>query len=367
MNPDETQRETTQMPPQCEAAPGKSDPGKPGGNSYLYAWEGIACMMVVLIHCRLPGRTGDLAAAYARFAVPFFFAVAGWFFFAGQPEKGAGTDHRAIRKKALARLRRTACRTAWIWLVYTSYSLFRHLLAGESAISWMQAKFSSGERRIFWLFNSGKVIYDWTYVYDHLWFLFALIYVYVLIFIFAPVLRQWMKPLCVLLLALLFFGELLRIYYPVRPFDISIRTWYVLRNWLLEGMPFVLLGMWLRAHRCERGWILILTGLVSTTAEFWLFGEAEVYAGSVMTTAGILLQAGAVPRRMPRVLSRIGEYCAGSVYYWHVLVWALINFAWPENHLHPWFVWVKPAIVFVLAMAPAALKHIRRHDHEMRE
>ena len=299
-------------------------------------WEGIACMMVVLIHCRFPGRAGDFAAAYARFAVPLFFAVSGWFFFDSPTYTASAMDTDNIREKSLSRLVRLGPKTAGIWLAYTVYSLLRHLLAGESALFWLRSKFSPGEWKVFLMFNSGKVIYDWTYVYDHLWFAFALMYVYVLLYVFAPLLHKWMKPLCVLLLMLLFFGELLQIYYPVRPFDISIRTWYMLRNWLLEGLPFVLLGMSLKKKRTGKGWLLIVAGLLSTTAEFLLFGEMEVHVGSVMTAAGILLQAGAVPRQKRTAISRIGRYCAGSVYYWHILVWALINFAWPENHLHQW-------------------------------
>ena len=48
-------------------------------NEYLYAWEGIACIAVMMIHCRLPGETGHVAQALARFAVPLFFAVSGKF------------------------------------------------------------------------------------------------------------------------------------------------------------------------------------------------------------------------------------------------------------------------------------------------
>lgn len=36
--------------------------------------------------------------------------------------------------------------------------------------------------------------------------------------------------LTVILLSFLYLAEMLKIYYPIRPFDISISTWYVVRN-----------------------------------------------------------------------------------------------------------------------------------------
>ena len=39
----------------------------------------LACIMVVLIHCKFPGDLGLYTTALARFAVPFFFMVSGYY------------------------------------------------------------------------------------------------------------------------------------------------------------------------------------------------------------------------------------------------------------------------------------------------
>lgn len=48
-------------------------------NNRLYFWEGIACIFVVLIHCQLPGRVGIVTETIARFAVPLFFSISGYY------------------------------------------------------------------------------------------------------------------------------------------------------------------------------------------------------------------------------------------------------------------------------------------------
>lgn len=41
-------------------------------NSFLYMIKGIACIMVIFIHCLFPGTVGKDIQAMSRFAVLFF-------------------------------------------------------------------------------------------------------------------------------------------------------------------------------------------------------------------------------------------------------------------------------------------------------
>ena len=41
--------------------------------------KGIACIFVVFIHVKFPGNFGQSVQAIARFAVPFFFMVSGYY------------------------------------------------------------------------------------------------------------------------------------------------------------------------------------------------------------------------------------------------------------------------------------------------
>ena len=48
-------------------------------NDCLNVWKGIAAFFIVWIHCRFPGKAGELVEGLARFAVPLFFMISGYF------------------------------------------------------------------------------------------------------------------------------------------------------------------------------------------------------------------------------------------------------------------------------------------------
>ncbi len=208
-------------------------------NLFLYAMKFVAALAVIIIHTRFPGKAGEAIDAIARFAVPFFFALSGRYLL-----RPGDTDASGIRKSTGRHLKGLCATTVIVYLGYTLFSLTYHLsIGGGTVASWFSSKYNLSEALCFVLFNSGRFVYDESFTFDHMWFLFALIYVYALIYIFAPVLRKWYKALIVILLFFLYFGEMLQTYYPIRPFGISISTWFVMRNWLFVGIPFVLLGI----------------------------------------------------------------------------------------------------------------------------
>ena len=48
-------------------------------NKCISTQRGIACILVVLIHCRFPGVVGNVTVALARAAVFYFFTISGYF------------------------------------------------------------------------------------------------------------------------------------------------------------------------------------------------------------------------------------------------------------------------------------------------
>ena len=50
-------------------------------NYTLYFFEGLACLLVVLIHAPFPGTLGIIFSSAGRFAVPFFFMISGFSLF----------------------------------------------------------------------------------------------------------------------------------------------------------------------------------------------------------------------------------------------------------------------------------------------
>ncbi len=328
------------------------------GNRYLYVVKCIACLFVILIHAKFPGIVGDCAIAIARFGVPMFFAISGRYLL--RPEDKSAAD---IRKRVIPKLKKLCFITIVMTAIYTAYSFLYAYYIGFSVSELFFYKYNPFELTTLLVFNSGQMIHDYTYTFDHLWFLFALIYVYVLVIIFARFLYKWKRGLIVILLGLLFFGELLQTYYPIRPFNINICTWYVLRNWLFVGIPFTMLGIEFNDdiyHRTSSGIIgnvCILSGIVSTFAEFAIWGGKEVYFGSFLIVVGFLFAANHYepPRSFAMnkcgdALVFIGKELSGNIYYFHVMVISMVDhFIYTFNDSIV-FLWFKPVIFTLITI-----------------
>lgn len=332
-------------------------------NTFIYLVKFIASMGVIIGHTRFPGTFGFVWDAISRYICPFFFAISGRFLI---PYSMRNTED--IRKRVGKAIRKLLKTTGVVYLIYLVYSLLFHLKNGIGFGEWFTSKFNLSEARWFFLFNSGKFIYDGSYTFDHLWYLFALFYVFGLIYIFAPVLRKWYKFLVVILLAGLYFGELLQTFYPIRPFDISITTWYVLRNWLFEGMPFVLIGIWFSDYigklkedlsedeyriRSKKwiipGFIGIIAGMVISSAEFLLLGKKECPFGALLMVLGILFLS-ETGIGGGKYLWKIGKEGSSNIYFYHVLVICLVDQLSYYGFLPDISMGLKPFVIMALCL-----------------
>lgn len=336
-------------------------------NGFIYTIKFIACLFVITIHAPFPGTFGDVVFALSRFAVPFFFAISGRFLLVKRDGSYAGntTEIRKFTKDRLIKLLKI---TAIVYACYLIFSLCYFLSKGWTFGYWLHDKFNAYETRTFFLFNSGRYIYDESYVFDHLWYLFALIYVYILIIIFAPVLRKWYKWLIVLLLGLLFFGEILQTVYPIRPFDISISTWYILRNWLFVGMPFVLIGIVFADSTLKRkndlgednykekvkallprNLLMLVLGCALSIIEKFVFGSKEVYIGSVIMVLA-LLKISECGINSTSALNFLGKRASSLIYFYHVMIISTLDILSQNGIIPSYTMWQKPILVMVLAI-----------------
>ncbi len=336
-------------------------------NRFIYAVKFIACLFVITIHAPFPGIFGHVVGAASRFAVPFFFAVAGRFLLTSG-ESAVLREVSGIRQRTLQRLLRLVRVTAIVYLVYLLFSVFYHLSTGVTLLEWLKMKYNPHELGLMLLFNSGRFIYDGSYTFDHMWYLFALMYVYLLIWIFAPVLRKWYKWLIALLLGFLFFGEALQTWYPIRPFGISISTWFIMRNWLFVGMPFVLMGVLFSDYICAKKQELgeeaygkftsrflipsvaaIIFGFILSVVERFVIDSKEVYIGSLIMVIGILFLSEAIPQTA-EALYLLGKRASSNIYYYHVLVIAVFDYLSVKGLIRQHNEWQRPVTVILVCL-----------------
>ncbi|WP_044912858.1 acyltransferase family protein [Butyrivibrio sp. WCE2006] len=328
--------------------------------------KAIACILIILIHCKFPSVFGDLCEALARFGVPMFFAIAGVYLV-----KNEDSDIRSIRSNLLRKLKKTVSITFKVWLIYTVYSFIYAMTVKYGALEWFNEKFNLFEFSRLILFNSGKFIYDFTYAFDHMWYLFALIYVYGLCYIFAPLLKKGALPISVVLIGFLYFGEFLQIYYPIRPFGISVSVWYTIRNWLFVGIPFTLLGYYIKNNNVSLmlkqpltvGSVLTITGIFSTLMEFKKWGSVEVYFGSLLIVTGLLIAACSNTDKkdsdkevsiVHRSLAFVGRELSSNIYFYHVLVISLLGWCIDRVNAELYgsaiFMYLRPVIVIIITI-----------------
>lgn len=280
-------------------------------NDCLNVWKGIAAFAVVLIHCTLPGVPGEIIKGIARFAVPLFFLISGYFAY--------GREDAVLRRREIHILRLYVGAVA----VYYLWAAIRYFLSQRTFAQMGAELFPDGGRTV-----SDLLFFNRTAMAPHLWFMGTLVYCYLFYRLLARKRLEERAYLLipVLLAANLFLGEgrgLTGIAVPVR--------W--IRSFWLTGFPFFLWGSWfacrekqgrLQLHR-GAGMALVAGGMLLSSVECLWSGYDELYVGSILTAGGLFSLALAfADLGKGSLLARIGERDSANIYLWHML---LRNFA----------------------------------------
>lgn len=316
-------------------------------NQVLDASKAIAAYFVVLLHIRFPGMAGELVNAFARYAVPFFFLISGYFCFYAKKED--------TLKKMPGKVKHIMLLMAVSFPFYIIWEGIMEILEGKDALEWMGQLVSPETLKEFLLYNYSSPV-KW-----HLWFLPALLYCYLLFWVMEKYqlrsLAYWMAPI---LLACHFFMEEGSVF-TGKEFRVM-----EFRNFFFTGFPFFMLGHlfhrkkeWIRKAIPKTACITMASiGGISTVWEFIQFGKMELYVGSVFLAAGIFLYSSCHEGGWaPDFLAGIGRKHAFSIYLLHLAagdVWKGISIAlgfWGTSI----YEWTRPFAACILATAAAAM------------
>lgn len=316
-------------------------------NKVLDAAKAIAAYSVVLLHVRFPGKTGELINALARFAVPFFFMVSGYFCFK--------TREEAVLKRMPGKVKHILLLIGISFPFYILWGCIQNIIKGKNAAEWLREIAAWPHVKDFFIYNSSSAVKS------HLWFLPALLYCYVIFWIIAKL--KAYKPayflIPVLLTVHVWMDEgrfLLENSFRVMEF----------RNYLFTGLPFFLLGHLI--HRQQEilkkrlsGFLcllLVLLGALITITEFFMIGRMELYIGSIFMSAGIFLFAVLCPGlSVPAFLERVGENDTLYIYILHLAVNEIWEGAASAAGITaiPFYTWTKPLAVCILTTVTAAV------------
>ncbi len=319
--------------------------------------KGIACVMVVFIHAKFPGYFGQSVQAVARFAVPFFFMVSGYYYF-HEDCKGVGWGG----KKIVHILR--VCFGAYAF--YLCVAVLQNYFLGDAK------EFNFSLPHIAWV----ALFTVPSNVPGQLWFLIALLEVYV-IWLFIDLFNArkaayFMAVVMFLTLISLAQGMWFCGRYKIDP------NYY--RNGVVEGYAFFTLGYFLHDKEARLTLsnkalitVIIISAFLSIVERFLCGRVFGVHLCSYPLVICLFIYAMKNSQRHSGVIQKIGKYYSMYVYILHIFVWHSFDRLLKKIHIdgNVTVLWIRPFIVLgitlLMSMACHRLFNRKNIPHEVKQ
>lgn len=302
----------------------------------------FAAYMVVFIHVSFYGAMGNIIDALARFAVPLFFFISGFFSYEIPLEK--------IKKRATYILQITLFTSVIYFLFKIATILYFSNLS--DVILYFKG---------FLNFKSivDLLVFNLPFSSGHIWYLLALIYLYI-IFYFITKFRLSEKIIFSVGFALLILQILLGEGLSFLGITLPI---HFVRNFALMGFPFFALGLFAKKHQNKlqnlsngKVFVCIIIGCLETVVSRLLFGENEMHIGSLFILFGLVV----VFIKYSDVKYPKGFYaltgCSTYIYLFHILLSDVIYTLYSMLNINIYsVVWLKHMHPIVVCIAATIL------------
>ena len=247
----------------------------------------IASIFVVFIHFVFPGKFGETVNCIARFAVPVFFAISGYFSYR--------TDSLRLGKRIshIFKLNVIATFIYFLWAVYYCTSV-----VDKSVWQMLTEKFSSSAVAKWLIMGINPFS-------GHLWYLSAIFLCYVLLWVYVRFFEDKAdyRPFYAACFGFYMF------FLMFSAFTVNEKIQYhytVYRNGLFFGMPMFGLGMFLREYEdrivktlklsAGKEILCIAFGIITGLIQNKAFGKSEMPAGMIITVIALILLMSQHPR-----------------------------------------------------------------------
>lgn len=284
-------------------------------NSTINFIKLIACIFVILIHCKFPSYLGNIMRTLGKIAVPFFFMISGFYL----SSKDGKISKERTKKKAMHILKILF----YSGIFYSIFLVFYNIFLIKDRSIFINI-FNLTNICKFFLINS-------PFCYSHLWFLLALLYCYITTYILNDKMNgKWKKTyIFISLFIFTLFSEVLpKFGINLKIFENTIAIYNI---YLLRAFPFFCLGMVMRengATSIENKYniILICFGALVSIFERILFTESQFYIGTYLIVFYLFDYALKNPNIEVRFLNYIGEKLSLYIYIIHYAVILIINY-----------------------------------------
>ena len=251
----------------------------------------IAAFAVVFSHVRFPGRTGAIVNSICRFAVPFFFALSGYFSF--------NADEIRIKKRLFHILKIMLIASLFyaLWGCFTT-----KWVSHGSRLQYLKGRLDLHHIAL-WLFMEMNPFAP------HLWYLSSMAVTYLLYYIYTAF---WKEKEISYSYLYLFAGAalLFQLVFGLKAPGVSLDVDYkIYRNSLFFGLPVFSMGLFIREYKdrllyvfnltSKKAFLLILIGTALSPVQWLGIGQAEVPVGSFLDVFIILLLLAEHPDPFP--------------------------------------------------------------------
>lgn len=319
--------------------------------------KGFACLFVVLIHYNWGDTASICLKTIGRFAVPYFYFLAGYYI----PGKDGSISAEPMKRK----IRRSV---DLLWKSALIYAVF--------CVYWNSMMDSTWN---LWTFTKEKLSLQWLVklflscdpaVYAHFWYLIASILCYLVIYAFFRGTEKYRvfypAAFAVLLCTYSMFAEFNEFFGLKNFLYFTEDTRLVVSNtFMLRAMPFFLYGIALRKYQIAdrkkmNFWLLLMLVFVGATLavlEDRRFGTTLMYVGTHVMVIALSLISIWYPGKKLGIMEHIGSKLSMHVYIYHIAVGKVWDLIAGKQHLwgNMTFKALRPVLVLVCSLALAQL------------
>lgn len=308
-------------------------------NPYNYCMDflkGLACIFVVFIHVKFPGIFGQAVQAVARFAVPFFFMVSGYFYYRPNYQGVIGGGKKILHILKIF---------FFAYLFYIIVAIIENLFLGGTN------SFDFSLKHILWVVTIYMLPSN---VPGQLWFLLSLLEVYIIWFIIDYYHQRKLAYILasLSLIAMILLGQ--GAWLAGHPLES-----YYYRNTWTEGFFFFTLGYFLhdKQKKLTIGntaliLIILFSALLSIVERFVCGRVFAVHLNTFPLVIGLFIYSINNSEKHVGLVQRIGKKYSNYVYILHMFWWhyfdKIMKFVCLQDNTL--VSWLRPIIVLGLTI-----------------
>lgn len=310
----------------------------------------ICAFLVICIHIPFPGMASGYLMTLTRIAVPIFFMITGYFYYDVVKSK---RERKQIKKIVELFVLSN--------LIYLLYEIFCLIANGQNFLTFLSDAFSVKSLLKFVIFNESPFA-------GHLWYLGAILYVLLIIFLAD---KFNCRRILYCLLPFLLLGDLLLGKYSI--FILNREFPYIIvRNFLFVGLPYFCLGCLIKEQNVKKGilshsikklriclFCIVLFAITSCLERYFLDVHdvnttREHYISTTFLAVSVFLfvmyNKPKADTKISKVFSLIGRKYSTWIYILHPIFIDLLAVIIRRTNIYEVYKYIAPIIVYLITL-----------------